>query len=143
MVATAAGASARHGGAALAAVSPPVITEPFKPVLPCNRNTTIGMEGCGEHSVLTADRQLNADVKVVFNLLSSAGSRRDFVSAQTTWLTYRDADCRSQSDVYRGGTEAPVVYVLCLAADDKLRREEVKGFFAALTQGLGNAPTFP
>jgi len=141
-VATAGGALARAGDAS-AAVSPPVITEPFKPVLACNRNTTIGMEGCGEHKVLAADRQLNADVGVIFDLLTSAGSRRDFVFAQTTWVSYRNADCRSQSDVYSGGSEQAVVYVLCLAAGDRLRRQNLKGFFTSLTQAQGNVPTFP
>jgi uncharacterized protein YecT (DUF1311 family) len=140
--ATAAGASPPHGGAAIATANPPVITEVFKPVLPCNANTTVGMEGCGEHKVLSADRQLNADVKVIFNL-TSASSRQDFVVAQAKWLAYRTADCQSQSDVYHGGTEQPVVYVYCLAADDGARRQDLKGFFRALTQGLTTVPRFP
>jgi uncharacterized protein YecT (DUF1311 family) len=142
-IATAAGATARHPRARGAAVSAPVITEPFKPVLACNPNTTVGMEGCGERRVLAADRQLNADVKVVFDLVKGGASRRDFVSAQTRWLSYRNADCKSQSDVYSGGTEQPVVYILCLAADDTLRRQDLRGFFKALTQGLGHTPKFP
>jgi uncharacterized protein YecT (DUF1311 family) len=119
-----------------------VITEPFKRALACNPNTTVGMEGCGEQKLAAADHQLNADVKVIYSLVSGA-SRRDFVAAQLRWQTYRTADCKSQSDVYSGGTEAPVVYVLCLAADDKLRRQDLKGFFAGLTQGKGKAPAFP
>lgn len=103
-IATAAGAPARHGRGRSAAVSAPVVTEHFKPILACNPNTTVGMEGCGEHKVFAADRQLNADVKVIFDLVKGGASRRDFVSAQTTWLSYRNADCKSQSDVYSGGT---------------------------------------
>jgi uncharacterized protein YecT (DUF1311 family) len=127
-----------------AGAAAPVITEPFRPVLPCNPNTTVGSEGCGEHHVLVADSQLNADVKLIFRLISSSVSRRDFTSAEADWLTYRDQDCKSQSDAYLGGTEQPVLYVDCLASDDASRRQDLQGFFKLLTQGLGSqAPKFP
>lgn len=38
------------------------ITEVFKPVI-SYPNTTVGLEGCGEYKVLSADKQLDADVK--------------------------------------------------------------------------------
>jgi len=82
-------------------------------------------------------------VEVIFGLLKGGSSRRDFVAAQTSWLAYRDADCQSQSDLHSGGSEQPVVYVLCLAADDALRRQDLKGFFKGLAEGLQNAPVFP
>jgi uncharacterized protein YecT (DUF1311 family) len=132
-------ATITHSASALSA---PVITEGFKPVLPCNQNTTIGQEGCGERQVLAADKQLNADVKVVFGLLSKTAARA-FVTAQTTWATYRTEDCTSQADVYQGGTELPVAYVDCLASDDSSRRQDLKAFFAALTQERTNPPRFP
>ena len=125
------------------APAPPVITEQFKPVLPCNQNTTLGQEGCAEHEVLAADRQLNADIKVVFGLLADVAARQDFVAAQMAWTRYRSADCSSQSDVYEGGTEQPVLYGLCLASDDVSRRQDIKGFFALLTQGQSTVPKFP
>jgi uncharacterized protein YecT (DUF1311 family) len=140
--ATAAGAPTRHGGVAGTASSPPVITEDFNPTLACNHNTTVGMEGCGEHKVLSADRLLNADVRVVFNLTSGT-ARQDLVVAQKRWLAYRRSDCQSQADAYSGGTEQPVAYVYCLAADDSARRQDLRGFFKELTQGLAKAPEFP
>ena len=124
------------------AISAPVVTEDFKPVLPCNQNTTIGQEGCGEREVLVADKELNADVKIIFDLLGKA-SDRAFVTAQTTWATYRTEDCTSQADVYQGGTEMPVAYVYCLASDDTSRRADLKAFFAGLTQGMVHVPKFP
>ena len=136
--ATAAGGPAWHRESASTTASPPVITEDFKPVLPCNANTTVGMEGCVERK----DRELNADVKVILNLTSGA-TRHDFVVAQTKWLVYRNADCRSYSDIARGGTEQPVDYGYCLAADDAARRQELKDFFRGLTQGRPRVPTFP
>jgi uncharacterized protein YecT (DUF1311 family) len=143
-ISPAAGAPTRYGGGdGKRAAGPPVIIENFKPVLACNPDTTVGMEGCGEHRVIAADTQLDADVKVIFDLLRGGAARRDFVSAQTAWLAYRNADCRSQSDAYLGGSEQPVVYVDCLAGDDSARRNDVKGFFALLTQGLAQVPKYP
>jgi uncharacterized protein YecT (DUF1311 family) len=143
-VPTAASALSRHPDDAhpASALSAPVVTEDFKPVLPCNQNTTVGQEGCGEHAVIVADRELNADVKVIFDLLGKAAERA-FVTAQTTWSTYRTEDCTSQADIYRGGTELPVAYVYCLASDDISRRADLKAFYASLTQGLAHVPKFP
>jgi uncharacterized protein YecT (DUF1311 family) len=142
-ISTAAGAPPRNAARSAGSAGPPVITENFKPVLACNPNNTIGMEGCGERRVIAADSELNADVKVIFELLKGGTARRDFVSAQTTWLAYRNADCRSQSDAYSGGSEQPVLYVDCLAGDDSARRADLKGFFALLTQDRENVPKFP
>jgi uncharacterized protein YecT (DUF1311 family) len=126
-----------------AALKAPVITEDFRPVLPCDQNTTVGQEGCAEHHVLAADRQLNADIRAVFGFLADDAARRDFVGAQMTWTSYRRSDCISQSDVYEGGTEQPVVYALCLATADASRREDLRGFFQLLTQGRATVPRFP
>jgi uncharacterized protein YecT (DUF1311 family) len=143
-VPTAANALGRHPNDVRPAstITAPLVTEDFKPVLPCNQNTTIGQEGCGEHEVLVADKELNADVKIIFDLLGKA-SDRAFVTAQTTWVTYRSEDCTSQADIYQGGTEMPVAYVYCLASDDTSRRADLKAFFAALTQGMVHVPKFP
>ncbi len=143
-VPTAANALSRHPDDIRppSAMSAPVVTEDFRPVLPCNQNTTIGQEGCGEHEVLVADKELNADVKIIFDLLGKAPDRA-FVTAQTTWATYRAEDCTSQADIYQGGTEMPVAYVYCLASDDMSRRGDLKAFFAAVTQGMVHVPKFP
>lgn len=140
--ATAGGFELDHGQVA-SALRPPVIAEAFRPVLACDENTTIGQEGCGEHQVLAADKRLDGDVRVVFSLLTGTVAAESFVRAETTWLTYRDEDCTSQSDVYQGGSEQPVAYVYCLVADDMSRRQDLRGFFEALAQDRAKAPPFP
>jgi uncharacterized protein YecT (DUF1311 family) len=123
---------------------PPPIKELFSPVLPCSPNTTVGQEGCAERTVLADDKLLMRDVDEIFRLLTTTTARRDFVSAQSSWLNYRTKDCTSQSDAYLGGSEQPVLYGHCLAADDLSRRLDLKAFFGLITQGLGkDAPTFP
>jgi uncharacterized protein YecT (DUF1311 family) len=138
-----AGGAGADQGQVAPALRPPVITEAFKPVLACDENTTIGQEGCGERQVIAVDTRLDGDVRVIFTLLRDNVAVRSFVTAETAWLTYRNEDCASQSDVYEGGTEQPVAYVYCLAADDASRRQDLKGFFQALAQGLAKVPKFP
>ena len=132
------------GNTASQGLQPPAIKERFSPVLPCSPNTTIGQEGCAERLVLADDKQLTRDTTAIFHLLHTASARRDFVAAQSSWLTYRTKDCTSQSDAYQGGTEQPVSYANCLANDDVARRLDLKTFYVVLTQGLGSkAPAFP
>jgi len=121
---------------------PPLVTERLGSVLPCNQQTQIGLDGCAEKDVLAADKLLNADITVLWGLLGGSG-RSDLVAAQRSWVTYRSADCKSQSDVYRGGTAQPMEYVSCLAGDDASRRLDLKGFYDLLAQGLSSPPRFP
>lgn len=133
-----AGRTASGGGGLKA----PVVVDNFKPVLACNPNTTVGQEGCAEHKVLSADKQLSADIRLIFGLLGAQG-KRDFINAQRSWAIYRHDDCLSQSDVYLGGTEQPVVYGTCLYADDLSRRQDLKGFYAVMVQDRASRPRFP
>jgi uncharacterized protein YecT (DUF1311 family) len=128
--------------AATSRLKPPLVTETFGSPLPCDPNTTIGQEGCGERKVLAADKQLNADITVVFSLLGTGQAQRDFVTAERDWATFRRADCTGQSDVYLGGSEQPVVFVSCLASEDSLRRQDLKAFYQLFSQGLAHPPKF-
>ena len=91
---------------------------------------------------MAADKLLNADITVIWGLLGGSG-RSDFVAAQGSWLRYRSADCKNQSDVYEGGTAQPMEYAFCLAGDDASRRLDLKGFYDLLAQGMSSAPKFP
>jgi uncharacterized protein YecT (DUF1311 family) len=118
-----------------------VVTERLGSVLPCNQQTQIGLDGCAEKDLLAADKLLNADITVLGGLLGGS-ARSDFVAAQGSWLKYRSADCKSQSDVYEGGTAQPMEYVFCLAGDDASRRVDLKGFYNLLAQGMSSLPKF-
>ncbi len=145
-VAPAASASALAAASARASVAapkPPVITEPFNPPFACNQQNNLGVEGCAERQVDRGDARINAEVKVLFGVLYDNASRRDLVKAESSWLAYRSADCASQSDEYEGGSEQPIAYALCLAADDQARSADLKGFYSALTQGRSKVPVFP
>ena len=133
------------GSAALAAtkLAPPVITEHFT-TLPCNKNTTIGMEGCAERLLLAADHRLNDQVVIVFGLFHSKGQKATFVAAETSWFTYRGTDCQSYAAIFEGGSIAPVAYANCEVQVDKSRSQDLHSFYEELTQGQGsNVPAWP
>lgn len=121
---------------------PPLVTEPLGPAPVCNQQTQIGIDGCAYKKVIAADKLLNADIKVVWGLLGPS-ARTDFVNAQAAWVKYRHADCNSQSDVYEGGTAQPMEYLFCLAGDDALRSQDLRGFYDLLAQGVSAPPKFP
>ncbi len=124
-------------------IKPPVIHEDFIPLLPCNQDTTIGMEGCGERLTLARDKRIDREVALIFKLLGSNAPRRDLAAAQTAWLKYRSADCTSQSDVFKGGSLALVVYVGCFANDDLARIADLKLLYKDLVEGRTVVPPFP
>ena len=129
-------------GGSAPTLAPPVIHEQFT-LLPCTQGTTLGMEGCAEHDLLRADTRIDKEVRLLFSLLFDNAARERLTKAQVTWMAFRQADCRSQSDVYEGGTQAAVEFGRCALSDDKARSGELHAFYLGLVQGRHNAPRFP
>jgi uncharacterized protein YecT (DUF1311 family) len=102
--------------AASATLVLPVLREKFT-LLPCNKNTTIGLEGCAEHRIVALDRQVNTLRRTVFHQLNNAVAR-DFILAENDWYRYRQAMCTSESDVNAGGSLQPVDFAQCLVRLD-------------------------
>lgn len=90
----------------------PVLKEKFT-LLSCNKNTTIGMEGCAEHRIVTLDQRINTLRQSVFHLLTQSAGR-DFILAENDWFTFRQAMCTAESDVNAGGSLEPVDFAQCL-----------------------------
>jgi uncharacterized protein YecT (DUF1311 family) len=122
VAAPAAGASSAHG----ARLAPPVISEPLTP-LPCagapSKRTTVEQEGCAEHQILSSDEKIDALNKTIFAKLGSDAARRQFIAGNTAWLGFRKKYCLSVSDIFAGGTEAPVLDAECVAG---LNTEHIK-----------------
>jgi uncharacterized protein YecT (DUF1311 family) len=125
--------AAAHAGpppaARVAVVTPPTIHERFT-LLPCpsRPQTTLGLEGCAEHDIVRADKQIDGAVRVLFGLLPDDSARRDLAAAQRAWLAYRLADCSSMSDKYEHGTLAGVVAANCTAARSRRRLADLRTF---------------
>lgn len=104
---------APEGTVAPVSTEAPVLTEDFTP-LACDENTTIGQQGCTQRVLLSYDDQVNRALKTLWERSDTDG-RALIASAQSTWVTYRTAACKSAADENRGGTLAPVTYIGCLA----------------------------
>jgi uncharacterized protein YecT (DUF1311 family) len=125
-----------------ATLTPPVITEPFTP-LPCHHGTTLGLEGCAEGQLLSADRHLNEQVKLLVEVISTVHQKRSFVAVEKEWLSYRKADCSTVLAIFQGGTIAPVEYALCEVRDDEARSTDLHSYFGLLEEGRSDIPTWP
>jgi uncharacterized protein YecT (DUF1311 family) len=131
--------AAASAGAAVdgrtARLAPPVITESFTP-LPCSgapgSRTTQQMEGCAERQILRSDGMINVLSARVFARLTDDAARRRFIAAHRAWLAYRQADCLSRSDVFEGGTEAPVLFAQCAASRNAQRIKDLRTFLSDL-----------
>jgi uncharacterized protein YecT (DUF1311 family) len=120
----------------------PVITETFTH-LPCNHGTTVGLEGCAEGRLLSTDRQLNEQVKLLFDLLPNTQRKRSFVAVEDEWFAYRKTDCATVAAIFHGGTIAPVEYAQCEVRDDRSRSADLHSFFSLLEEGNSNSPRWP
>jgi uncharacterized protein YecT (DUF1311 family) len=93
---------------------PPVIHEVFTQ-LPCPPHpvSTLEIEGCYEKAIVSTDRKIDAQAKVIFGLLQSQYARLTFVRGERFWLQYRQASCSAQASKYAGGTFAGLVAAAC------------------------------
>ena len=96
----------------------PRLAEGFT-LLACAGTTTLGLEGCAEHRILTLDRRIATAQRGVMRLLRTTGARERFVRAEGDWVTYRHSTCLSDADVVAGGSLAPVDYANCLVGLDQ------------------------
>jgi uncharacterized protein YecT (DUF1311 family) len=119
--------------AAASATSAPVIHESFT-LLPCPSKpmTTVQIEGCAEHKILAADKQIDALNAKIFAKLGKAG-RTAFVSANSDWVKYRDSACTAVASIYSGGTLQPVAYANCLVSVGTSHVTELKQMVLSLS----------
>ncbi|HEU4892233.1 MAG TPA: lysozyme inhibitor LprI family protein [Vicinamibacterales bacterium] len=99
---------------ASAALTPPVIREPWTP-LPCPEHpkSTIEIEGCLEKAIVQSDRRIDKRVRRIFALLRHRRDRVTFNQGQRAWLRYRRRSCSAEASVYRGGSAEPVAFLSC------------------------------
>lgn len=110
-------------------LKPPEISETFT-LLPCppKPGTTLDLEGCAEHKIVSSDMAIDRRVSVIFSLLRSHVARIRFVRAERTWLANRRTSCESRSDVFEGGSAAGVVFAECEAEQNLAHLEDLRLF---------------
>jgi uncharacterized protein YecT (DUF1311 family) len=99
---------------AAAAIAPPVIHEPFRP-LPCplHPDTTVDVVGCQEHRVLRTDRAIDNRVEAIFRLLPTEGARSAFVAGERSWLRFRRRSCTAEASYLASGSAHAVALLTC------------------------------
>jgi uncharacterized protein YecT (DUF1311 family) len=135
LIAGAPASGAAHARAA--ALQAPVIREPFTP-LSCtgkpNDRDTLQQEGCAEQQILRTDTRINTLASSVFGRLHDRAAKVRFIAAQHAWLSYRRADCLSLSDVFEGGSQAPVLDAQCEADRNAQRIKDLRTFLTDLSE---------
>jgi uncharacterized protein YecT (DUF1311 family) len=122
-------------------VATPVITEHFTK-LPCNHKNTLGLEGCAEGQLVSADRRIDSEVKLLFSLIPKV-QQKSLTSSQKVFLRYRKSTCTAFSDVYRGGTFAPVEYALCEVRLDEVQSATLHVYFRLANEGASRSLKWP
>ncbi|HET9059821.1 MAG TPA: lysozyme inhibitor LprI family protein [Acidimicrobiales bacterium] len=136
-------ANTSSSSSSTSAAGPPLLALPKSTAgTECNQTSQLGMDGCAYLASVAADRRLDADVVVIWKL-ERGYQRTDLARAQKDWVTYRGADCASQTDIYRGGSIMPMVVGYCLAAEDRLRRQDLVTLYNTLTSGAPKQPRLP
>jgi uncharacterized protein YecT (DUF1311 family) len=79
------------------------------------------MEGCAEHRIVALDKQITDTAQAVYADLQTDAAKRRLVASQTAWIARRHAVCLRASNVYAGGTLAPVAFASCEVRQDRRR----------------------
>lgn len=78
----------------------------------CNSPVQNDLEQCAVQRFRAADAALN---RVYRDIGGDPRNRELLLSTQRTWLAYRDATCAWEQDLRRGGNEALLNAIACLA----------------------------
>jgi uncharacterized protein YecT (DUF1311 family) len=119
----------------------PVIIEHFTK-LPCNHKNTLGLEGCAEGQLLSTDKRIDKEVTLLFSLVPKA-QQKSLAAAETVFLKYRSATCKAYSDVYRGGSFAPVEYAQCEVRMDEVQSTALHGYFRLAEADASHSLAWP
>jgi uncharacterized protein YecT (DUF1311 family) len=116
-------------------LEPPVIREGFTP-LPCPKSaqTTLALEGCAERAILSTDRKINAQTKVIFRLLRLRRTRVTFEQGEEAWLEFRGSSCTAEASVYSGGSAQPLANANCVVSRNRTHLADLGGLRKMLSQ---------
>jgi len=76
-----------------------------------------------------ADSELNAVYKDVRKHLDG-DELKHLVETQRIWISYRDANCSAERELYDGGTGAYPAYLACVEAMTRARTKELRVTYA-------------
>lgn len=87
------------------------------------------MNECADQSLRESDAELNSVYKQVEQRLKdNPDTIKLLVSAQRSWVAFRDAECTFSSSRVAGGSVYPMVYSTCLDRLTQSRTKELKAY---------------
>ena len=104
--------------------------------------TQLALNTCAGMDFEQADARLNAQWQETIAYMkardagidraedSQPGHYETQLAAQRAWLAYRDAQCRSESFMARGGSMQPMLFSQCKAYLTELRTEQLRNLSA-------------
>jgi uncharacterized protein YecT (DUF1311 family) len=123
---------------AVPAITVPVIEETISggacPASPTKRRTTYGELICYSNLILRSDDQINMTVKKIFNLIRGREIRLRFTTGERMWIRYRRISCEAQANLYKGGSEEPIMYRSCIVEKNRTHLEELRPFLKYLEE---------
>ena len=97
---------------------------------PCQKTSgaTIELDNCFGRAYRAADDQLNQLYKQIRQVLTP-DQQQQLVTAQRLWVQLRDATCRAESDLYKGGDAESPAYSACLEEETRQRTADLKTIY--------------
>jgi uncharacterized protein YecT (DUF1311 family) len=88
-----------------------------------------GLDECYDKVFEKSDAELNKLYKEIeARLKDDPDTKKLLVTAQRSWVAFRDAECDFQASGSSGGSVAPMIYSMCLDGLTKSRIEDFKGY---------------
>jgi uncharacterized protein YecT (DUF1311 family) len=92
-----------------------------------NAVTQLELNECSANEFKKADAELNQIYNRVLSTLDEK-NRGNLREAQSAWVAYRDANCKSAAE-YNGGSMSPMVQSFCLKENTSDRIKELKRIY--------------
>lgn len=94
---------------------------------PCQKTggVTTALDNCFARTYKIADAQLNQLYKQIRQVLKPE-EQQQLLAAQRLWIQLRDATCKAESDLYKGGDMESPAYSACLEEETRQRTADLK-----------------
>ena len=100
------------------------------PGAPCQKTSgvTTVLDNCFARTYRAADGHLNQLYEQIRQVLNP-DQQQQLIAAQRVWLQLREATCRAESDLYKGGDAESPAYSACLEAETRQRTADLKTIY--------------
>jgi uncharacterized protein YecT (DUF1311 family) len=89
------------------------------------------MNECARKAHAASDGELNEIYRQIeHRLRDDTDSRKRLISAQHSWVVFRDAECQFEAGGVEGGSSHPMVSSMCLAKLTQHRVDDFKSFLS-------------